>query len=464
MRIATILCTTMLSLSAANVTYSDTLDLDTAIELLKAQNLELKAADYDIQSAREQRDRAAANHWGTLDFIQNVSRSDDAGNVFGFKLTGRQANFGDFGAEEFMSNFGKCQGGDMAACGAMYTQPPEDLNNPADRNFFQSKLEYTLPIYVGGKISGYVHAAEEMERLKRLDKTKLLNEKIYETRKAFYDMRLLEEALANLNTIASNIKTLEETTRSMIEEGYAKKTDLLEVQAKRSNVERSIHQMQANEALLYHYLSFLLNQPVRKITVPKSDVPMPSLDNEKIIENNIDVRRAETGLKIHESMEEVSRAGYLPIIGMQANVQTAADKVDNYALDKGSYTVGVQLKWNLFAGGADDAALQQARIATLKNRTQIDLAKKGIALKIDKIHTEIESLDYEIDALKHELALAKEIYASYEERYREQLASMSDVIIKQSQQLEKVLALLQVKNKRTERVFALEKLANGVTQ
>ncbi len=464
MRIMTLLITSAIGLHAAAMVHGDGIGLDEAIELLKKQNLEIKAAEYDVQSAKESAAQAGGTHWGTLDFIQNVSRSDDAGNVFGFKLTGREANFGDFGAEEFMDNFGRCQQGDMAACGAMYSEPPEDLNNPADRNFFQSKLQYTLPIYVGGKISGYVHAAENMEKLKRLDKTKLLNEKIYETRKAFYDMRLLEEALTHLRTIRKNIGILENTTRSMIEEGYAKKTDLLEVQAKKSNVERSIRQMEANEELLYHYLSFLLNQPVHAIVPPESDVPMPALDDHTIVENNIDVRRAETGLKIRESMQDVARSDYLPMIGMQANVQTAATDIDEYALDKGSYTVGVQLKWNLFAGGADAAKYQKAKIEAMKTRTQIELAKKGITLKIDKIRTEIKSLDYEIDALDRELALAREIYASYEERYREQLASMSDVIIKQSQELEKVLALLQVKNKRTERVFALEKLANGVAQ
>jgi outer membrane protein TolC len=236
------------------------------------------------------------------------------------------------------------------------------------------------------------------------------------------------------------------------------------VQAKKSNVTRSIHQMEANEDLLYHYLSFLLNQPVTSIALPDSDVPMPQLETAQIIENNIDVKRARTGLKIRESMKDVAMADYLPMVGMQANVQTAADGFDHYAADKGSYTVGVQLKWNLFAGGSDYAGYEKARLEALKTKTQIELAKKGIALQVDKIHTEIKSLDYEIDALAKELALAKEIYASYEERYREQLASMSDVVIKQSQQLEKVLALLEVKNKRTERVFALEKLANGVTQ
>ncbi|WP_345986472.1 TolC family protein [Sulfurimonas sp. HSL-1656] len=463
MKLATLLCATALSLAAATA-QNGGLALDEAIDLLKAQNLEIKAATYDVQSAHERASQAGGQHWGSLDFIQNIARSDDAGNVFGFKLTGREANFGDFGAEEFMGNFAACQGGDLSACDAMYTQPPEALNYPADRNFFQSKLQYTLPLYVGGKISAYVEAAEGMERLKRLDKTKLLNEKIYETRKAYYDMRLLDEALSNLKTIYDNIGTLEAMTESMIKEGYAKRTDLLEVQAKKSNVARSIHQMEANEALLYHYLSFLLDQPVSAITLPGSDVPLPPLETADVIAANIDVKRAQTGLKIRESMQDVALSDYLPMVGLQADVQTAADSFEHYAADKGSYTVGVQLKWNLFAGGSDYAAYEEARIETLKTKTQIDLAKKGIALQVDKIHTEIKSLDYEIDALSKELALANEIYASYEARYREQIASMSDVVIKQSQQLEKVLALLEVKNKRTERVFALEKLANGVTQ
>ena len=63
--------------------------------------------------------------------------------------------------------------------------------------------------------------------------------------------------------------------------------------------------------------------------------------------------------------------------------------------------------------------------------------------------------------LEKELALANEIYNNYEGRYREKLSSMSDVIIKQSQQIEKILKLQMVKNERNERIFALEKLAYG---
>ena len=67
-----------------------------------------------------------------------------------------------------------------------------------------------------------------------------------------------------LYEINANISKLEEMAQTMIKEGYAKNVDLLEVQAKRSNIERSINQMEANEQLLYHYLSFLLNQNVSR--------------------------------------------------------------------------------------------------------------------------------------------------------------------------------------------------------
>jgi outer membrane protein len=67
-----------------------------------------------------------------------------------------------------------------------------------------------------------------------------------------------------------------------------------------------------------------------------------------------------------------------------------------------------------------------------------------------------------VKSLEKELEFANQIYKNYEGRYHEHLASMSDVIIKQSQQIEKVLNLQMVKNQRNERIFALEKLSNGV--
>lgn len=446
MRILLFICFSSLSL------FAQPLRLDEALELIKKQNLEVQAAQYEVQSSELSYDMAYAQNFGQLNFTQNIMRSNDAGNVFGFKLTSREATFGDFGFSDFLSP-------PPGTTDILQVQP-DDLNYPDDRNFFQSKLTYELPLYTGNKISAYENMANEMRHISILDKKDQINAKMYETRKSYFDMALLEASLKNLKIIRHNIQKLENMTKEMILEGYAKKVDLLEVQSKKANVERIIVELEGNEELLYHYLSFLLNQEVRQIEVPNYDLIEPSISAKEILENNIDIQKTLSALKIRENMLISEESRYLPTIGAMAEVQTADNTFLGEASEHKSYTVGLQLKWNIFNGGADSAAIEQARVQSLKIKTQSQLARQGISLKIKEVQTKIKVANAKITNLEVELSLAKQIYENYEDRYKEQLSSMNDVIIKQSSWLEKILELLQAKNTRNTQIFALERLGS----
>ncbi len=435
-------------LLSCTVLFAQTLTLEQALELIKRQNLEIKTAQYDIQSASLSIDMAEAQDYGQLNFIQNVSRSNDAGNVFGFKLASREASFGDFGFADFS----------LTNPNILNVQP-RDLNYPASRNFFQSKLLYELPVYTGNKLTAYQNMAKEMKNISLLEKETQLSTKIYETRKSFFDMALLEGSLKNLNIILDNITRLEATTKEMITEGYAKKVDLLEVQSKKANVQSIITELKSNQELLYHYLSFLLNQDVTSIETPKYELEMPRITAEEILNKSIDIKKAMTALRIHDNMLIAEKSRHLPMIGAMAEIQTADDTFLGDANDHKSYTLGMQLKWNIFNGGSDSAAIEKAQVQRLKMQTQTELARQGIALKVKEIQTKIKTTTSKIKNLHVELRLAHEIYNNYEGRYKEQLASMSDVIIKQSSWLEKVLELLEAENSRNTQIFALERLA-----
>ncbi len=432
---------------------NESLTLNQALDILKEENLEIKSANLEIKSAKQDTKTASGNHWGKLDFIQDIARSNDAGSVFGFKLTSREATFGDFGFADFLTP--------PPGTTDILKVQPDDLNYPDTRNFYQSKLKYEIPIFTGFKITSYTNIMKSMTKMKSLDKVKLQQEKIYELRKSFYDMALLKTSQKNLNVILSNINTLEEITKNMIEVGYAKKVDLLEVKAKKGNVERLISQMESNQELLYHYISFLLNQKVTNIQTPSDDVDMPNMSDEDILNANVDIKRASNGLIIRKNMVNVEQSAYYPMVGAFGEVATADDSFLGDASDHKSYTIGARLTWNIFNGGIDGANVEKSRLEYIKTQNQVALAKSGISLKIKKIRTEIKTFDSDIESLKKELDLANEIYKNYEARYKEKLSSMSDVIIKQSQQIEKILQLQQAKNKRNERIFALEKLANG---
>jgi outer membrane protein TolC len=452
-KIVAIICSTLL-LTASELSVVDSLSLHEAIDILKSKNLEIKVASFELDVAHADVAVAFGNNFGKLEFIQDFSNSNDAGNVFGFKLSSREATFGDFGASEFVTSMSSPGGPD-------YVTPPNDLNYPDSRNYFQSKLKYEVPLFTGFQISSYSDIMDSMTQMKGLEKEQIISEKIYQLRKSFYDMALLKNSQKHLNVILDNINTLENMTSSMINVGYAKKVDLLEVQAKKGNVQRLLNEIVSNQKLLYHYISFLLNEKVTDIKTPTSEVPVPSFTSEDILQSNLDIKRAQTGLEIKKSMVDVSKSSYYPMVGAFAEASTADDTFLGDADKHKSYTVGARLSWNIFNGGIDNAKVEKSKIEHLKTNTQVQLAKEGIELQVAKIRTEIETSDSEIASLEKELELANEIYSNYEGRYREKLSSMSDVIIKQSEQIQKILQLQQAHNKRNERIFALEQLANG---
>jgi len=434
------------------------LTLKDAIKILKRDNLEVKIAKFDQQMKMYEAKATEALNYGKLDLTITAMRSNDAGNVFGFKLQSREANFGDFGADEFMNNFGLCQGGDMQACSDMYNKPPDSLNYPKARNHYLTKLTYMLPIYTGGKLTEYKNIMYSMHKMSKFDTKKIRNQKIYETKKAFYDISLIEYYIRNLKRIKKNMDRLENIIRNMKKEGYAKETDLLEIQARKAEVFSMYNQAKLNRDLAYQFLEFLLNRNVKSIKLMNDMAPMPKITAKMLAARNIDIQKAKLGLKISKMAIKAQEANFLPEVGGFAEYGSADNHIFNDFADKDFYTVGVQAKWNIFNGGADKANLEKAKLNYLKVQEQVRLAKRGIALKAKKLKTEILSANTDIYNYKKQLRLAKRVYENYSTRYKEGMVSISDVLIQQSKELEVLLKLLTAKNKRNTKIFELDSL------
>ncbi|WP_415406310.1 TolC family protein [Sulfurovum sp. CS9] len=433
------------------------LSLDQAIKILEKDNLELKISRFNEQMKQYEAKAAEGFHYGKLDLTVMGMRSNDAGNVFGFKLQSREATFNDFGFDEFLGQMGGLPGN---APELLATQP-NNLNYPDARNHFQTKLSYMLPLYTGGKLTEYGHITDSLHRMSQLDTQKLLNEKIFQTKKAFYDISLVENYISNLSKIIHNIERLKSIVKTMQKEGYAQNIDLLEVEARKAEAESMFNQAKLNKDLAYQFLSFLLNTEVSTIKKVNDMAPMPRVTASEVEANNLDIQKALLGLEITEMAVNVERSNFLPTVGGFAEYGSADDKLWNEFADKDAYTVGVQVKWNLFSGGTDDANLEKAKVNRLKVKDQVALAKSGIALQVKKLQTEILSQSADVKSYKKQLRFARKVYENYSARYKEGIVSISDVLIKQSKELEMLLKLLSVKNKRNTKIFELNSILNA---
>ena len=432
------------------------LTLNQAIQILKKDNLELKISRFNEQMKEYEIKAVEGLNYGKLDLTVAGMRSNDAGNVFGFKLQSREATFNDFGFNEFLAQMGGLPGN---APELLATQPT-NLNYPDARNHFQTKISYMLPLYTGGKLTEYQNITKSMHRMSQFDTKKLLNTKIYQTKKAFYDISLVENYIYNLSKITKNIDRLEAIVRSMETEGYAQDIDLLEVQAHRAEAQSMHNQAKLNKELAYQFLSFLLNKEVSTIKLVRDMAPMPPVNKRELEANNIDIQKALLGLEISKMAVEAQEGNFRPEIGAFGEYGSADNVFMNDFFDKDSYTFGVQMKWNLFNGGVDEANLEKAKVQRMMVRDQVQLAKKGIALQAKKLKTEVLSANADIRSYKKQLKFARKVYENYSARYKEGIVSISDVLIQQSKELEVLLKLLTAKNKRNTKVFELDSILN----
>lgn len=444
----------------------ENLQLQKALKLLEEKNLELKVSRFEAQMRAYEAQAAKGHHFGKLDVTVSGMRSNDAGNVFGFKLASREATFGDFGFSEFLSPLGQAiydasQDIPPQDMSGLLAVQPGDLNYPEARNHFQTKFSYMLPLYTGGKLTEYGRITESMHQMSLFDTKQLRNEKIFQTKKAFYDISLVENYIGNLSKILNNINRLENIVSTMKKEGYAQNIDLLEVQARKAEALSMYNQAKLNRDLAYQFLSFLLNTEVTSIKRISDIAPIPNIDPKNIEAKNIDIQKAMLGEKIADMAVGVEAANFLPTVGAFAEYGSADDKFLNEFKQKDSYTVGVQLQWNLFSGGTDYANLEKAKVNRLKVQSQVALAKSGINLKAKKLETEIRSKDADVKSYQKQLQFARKVYENYQGRYQEGMVSISDVLIKQSKELEMLLKLLTVKNDRNTKVFELNCLLNS---
>lgn len=450
--------------SAADVPFKN-LSLEHALKIMKANNLELKISKFNEQMKAHEAKMAQGHKYGKLDLKVQALRSNDAGNVFGFKLKSREATFGDFGFSEFLTPLGgaisgAANGQQPSDMSGLLSVQPKDLNYPDARNHFQTTLTYMLPLYTGGKLSQYGKITKALHKMSQLDTSKLLNEKIFQTRKTFYDISLVDQYISKLSNITANIDQLAEIVKNMREEGFAKEIDQLEVAAKKSEAQSMLNQAKLNKDLAYQYLSFLLNRTVESIQDISDLAPLPKVNKEEVHRNNLDIQKAQLGLKITDMAIELQKANFLPTLGAFGEYGSSDDKAFNEFKDKDFYTVGLQLEWNLFNGAIDKHNLEKAKVENLKVHEQVNLAKKGIYLKVHKTVTEIKSKDADIQSLQTQLDFASKVYETYQEQYKEGISSISDVLIKQSKELEILLKLLTAKNERNSKVFELTSIIN----
>ena len=226
------------------ILYSKSIDFNSALDLSILNNKELKAKKLSIQNSDINFKEVQNYDYGSLVFNSTFSRTNNAGHVFGMKLGSREATFKDFGFSQF---------------GSSINTQPTDLNFPNDRNNFENKISYDVPLFTGYKL----------ENAKKMAKLQILASKIlysYDEKKLGLEVLKAYNGAVSAKYFIKASKEAKNATTSFVnfanelyKEGLVTKIDVKQARVQDLNVNAKVREALNKFDLAIAYLRFLTN-------------------------------------------------------------------------------------------------------------------------------------------------------------------------------------------------------------
>lgn len=411
----------LVSLPAAT---AQTLDFDQCVATALRQNPDLSVSRAQLDQALAGLRQAQGSRLPKLIASVNATRTNDALNAFGLKLSQRNATFNDFGASQFTG---------PASLGVA----PDNLNHPGNVNNFNTRLEAQLPLYTGGLIEGNIEQAQAYIKAAQHGDVAARQQVIFNVLQAYQGVhsarafvRVAQQAEAAATAQVKNIE-------SLVKGGVVVKSDLLSAQVRLEDVRIQLLQARNAEAAALDQLHILLGlplsepldvgAPVMPAAVAGSAADLRALalaDNPKLKAMRDQLGASQAGVKI-------AKAGLYPQVGLMARQDWNDSKV---GFSANSYTLGGSLSWTVFDGNVTRGAVDRASASHAEQQARLLQAENGIALQVDDARRKAEEAEIRLAARQLAVTSADAAANLVNKRYTHGVATIAELLAAQAQQ------------------------------
>jgi outer membrane protein len=413
-----------LSLWAISVpTLAETLDFNQAVQRALEQNPDIIVAGAQIGQAQAAVKQSEGARMPKLTASLNVTRTDDALNAFGLKLSQRNATFNDFGAAEYTGP-------------AALDVAPQNLNYPDPVNNFNTRLEAQLPLYTGGMIEGYNEQAKAYLRAAREGDVLARQKVIFDVLRAYegvHTARAYENVAKQGRTAAeSYVKTI----NNLLKGGVVVRSDLLSAQVHLEDVK--VQQAQAENAVqqALDQLHLLLGMPLAVPLEVAGALEVRPLEGkladyqDEALKSNPGLAALRSQLDAAQAAIKVASAGKYPQAGLLARFDT---NDENLGFEAHSYTLGGQLSWQFFDGGVTRGAIQKAEASRAELAAKLRQAENGIAYQVADAWRRADEAERRVAARELAVSQAEEAQRIVEKRYASGVTTITELLGAQAQ-------------------------------
>ncbi len=288
---------------------------------------------------------------------------------------------------------------------------------------------------------------------------------------AYFLILVSEESLRILEGNIANLTETLKSTRSMFAAGMAESTDVDQMVSNLTMVENTRSSMLRTIELNYNLMRFQLGvAPDTKIILSENlEAMTKEIDVEALLSQGFDPRN-NVNFRLVEGQEQLTslalkgeKASVLPTLAGFYNYGTSGmgDKVSDLSWFPNSMT-GLSLSIPIFASGQRYSKIRKAQIELDKARTTKGLVMEQLLIQEKQLRYNLANANEQYKSQKNNIDVAKRVYTSMENKYRQGMASSLELTQANSLYLEAennyvaaLMNLLQTK-------IALDKLLNNI--
>ncbi|MEW6756601.1 MAG: TolC family protein [Acidobacteriota bacterium] len=380
------------------------LTLEEAVARARENNPMVRAARQEVEARRGQHREATSLFWPDLTFTENFSRTTNPVYVFMGKLTQERFGMMDFALP--------------------------NLNRPAPLNNYQSRAELTVPLFAGGKLKAAyratllgVEAASSESAFAESSLTKAVTEAFLGSLLA---ARAAEVMAETVGTAEAHLRQVE----AMHGQGLILDSDLLRMRVFVSDMRQQKAAREADARVARAYLAYALGydgevEPAGELSGPGEAGPLLEEAIQEAIAGRKDLRAAEIQSRQASEGVKMARADYLPQVGAMAAYE---QDTEGWSGRGDNWMVGVQLRLPLFDGGARSGRLLTARAREFQAQQALLDLKRKVRVDVQEAWLRLEAASERVAVSSESEAQARENLRIVELRYKEGMASITDLL------------------------------------
>jgi outer membrane protein TolC len=389
---------------AASATAQAPLTLDAAIAEAHAANPGLAAARAAGDEARARVPQARASYFPRIDVVESWQRGNQPVFVFSSLLSQQR-----FSADNFAI---------------------DSLNDPDPLSNHRLALNVEQTIYDGGRREAATTQAALGDTMAQL-----------EVERAVLDVRLAVvrafgaalAARAAHEAAAAAVTTVEEDLRraeARRDAGVETEANVLALRVRLAERVAGRIRADSTERVSRSALNTVLGAPIDDARVLVEPTPASLSPDRAAIEalalaNRPELKHAGARRDSAQAARRLARSAFLPQIVAQGGVEANGNTFDDRA---SSWLAGVQVRLNLFAGGADAARLREADAGVARAEADRAQLESDVRLEVRSAVAEHESAVAREAAARQATEQAKESHRMIRDRYEAGLVPASELL------------------------------------